>query len=84
MGVPRLGVQLELQLPAYAATTATSDLSPCLQSTSQLTAMPARILNPLREAKDRGSRMEAITSWFPVGFISAAPRWEFQVVVLNW
>ena len=38
MEVPRLGVQSELQLMAYTTAIATSD--PCLQPTSQLTAMP--------------------------------------------
>ena len=36
--VPRLGVQSELQLPAYA--TATPDPSPILRPTPHLTAMP--------------------------------------------
>ena len=50
MGVPRLGIQLELQLPAYTTATATSDLSHVCDlhhSTQQ-----HRIPNPLSEARD--------------------------------
>ena len=51
MEVPRPGVQLELQLLAYATATAIRDLSHVwdLQQSSQ----QRRILNPLREARDR-------------------------------
>ena len=40
MEVPRLGVESELQLPAYATATAMPDLSSRLQPTPQLIAMP--------------------------------------------
>ena len=41
MEVPRLGVESELQLPAYATATATATRSElCLPSTPQLTATP--------------------------------------------
>ena len=40
MAVPRLGIQSDLQLPAYARATATQDLSPRLQPTPQLMANP--------------------------------------------
>ena len=48
--VPRLGAQLELQLPAYTTATATSDPSHLcdLHDSSQ----QCRILNPLNEATD--------------------------------
>ena len=51
MEVPRLGVQSELQLPAYATASATSDLSRnCnLHHSSQQRC----ILKPLSEARDR-------------------------------
>ena len=49
MEVLRLGVQRELQLPAYA--TATPDPNCKLQPTLQLWAM--QILNPLRESRDQ-------------------------------
>ena len=47
---PRLGVQLELQLPAYTTATATAmwDLSHLHRSSQQ-----HPILNPLREAEDQ-------------------------------
>ena len=50
---PRLGVQLELQLPAYATATATQDLSHVcnLHHSSQLTSN--RILNSLSKARDQ-------------------------------
>ena len=49
--VPRLGTDLELQLQAYTAATATQDLSHIcdLYHSSQ----QRRILNPLSEARDR-------------------------------
>ena len=43
---PRLGVELELQLPAYATVTATPDLS-------HICSQPRWILSPLSEARDR-------------------------------
>ena len=58
--VPRLGVELELQLPAYTTATATRDLSHVcdLHHSSQ----QRRILNPLSEARDR-TRNLMDTSW---------------------
>ena len=50
MEVPRLGVQLELLLPAYSRATAMPDPTLYLPSTPQLLA--TRILNPLIEARD--------------------------------
>ena len=38
--VPRLGVEAELQLPAYTTATATTGSQPHLQPTTQLTATP--------------------------------------------
>ena len=51
MDVPRLGVQLELQLPACATTTATPDLSHIhnLHQSSQ----QYQTLNPLSQTMDR-------------------------------
>ena len=50
MEISRLGVQLELQLPAYATATATQDLSRIfhLHHSSQL----RQILNPLIKTRD--------------------------------
>ena len=51
MEVPRLGVELELQLPAYSTATATPDLNHIydLQCSSQ----QCQMLNPLIEARDQ-------------------------------
>ena len=48
---PRLGVELELQLPAYTAATATRDLSRICDL--HHSSRKHRILNPLSEARDR-------------------------------
>ena len=60
MEVPRLGVQLELQPPAYATTTAMPDLSHIydLHHSSQ----QRWIFNPLSEARDRTSNL-IVPSW---------------------
>ena len=65
MEVPGLGVQLELQLPAYTAATATPDPSRVCDL--------HQILNPLSEVRD-----QTTTSWFLVGFISSEPWQECQ------
>ena len=59
MEVPRLGAELELQLPAYPTATATQDLNHVcnLHHSSQ----QSRILNPLSEARDQ-SRILVDTS----------------------
>ena len=49
--VPRLGVESELQLPAYITTTATQD--PSRVYNLQHTSWQYQILNPLNEARDR-------------------------------
>ena len=51
MEVPRLGVELELQLPAYATDTAMPDLS-CICYLHH-SSPQGQILNPLREARDQ-------------------------------
>ena len=48
--VPRLGVKLELQLPAY--TTATTTWDPSHICNLHRSSRQCRILNPLREARD--------------------------------
>ena len=50
MEVSRLGVQLELQLPAYTAATATQDLS-CICNLHHR-SQQHQILNPPSEARD--------------------------------
>ena len=60
MEVSKLGVELELQLPAYATDTATQDLSRiCNQHHS---SRQRRILSPLTEAGDQ-TRNLVVTSW---------------------
>ena len=51
MEVPRLGVELELQLPAYATATAMPDPSHIFDLRHSL--QQHQILNPLIEARDR-------------------------------
>ena len=51
MEVPRLGVELELQLLTYTTATATSDLSPICDLTHR--SWQRQILNPLSEARDQ-------------------------------
>ena len=60
MEIPRLGVQSELKLLAYARATAMPDLSHVcdLHHSSQ----QGRILNPLSEARDQ-TRNPIIPSW---------------------
>ena len=65
MEVPRLGVQSELQLPAYTTATAMWDLS-CVCSLYHSSWQPW-ILKPLSKARD----------WILAGFISAVPQQEF-------
>ena len=73
MGVPRLGVEVELQLPATDPATATQDPNHIcnLHHSSQ----QHWFLNPLRRAR--------ASSWMLVGFISAEPWWELPVSGLN-
>ena len=51
MEVPRLGVESDLQLPAYATATATPDLSRICDP--HHSSRQHQILNPLCEARDR-------------------------------
>jgi len=51
MGVPRLGVESELQLPAYATATATWDLR-CVCDPHH-SSRQCQILNPLSKARDQ-------------------------------
>ena len=69
MEVPRLGVELELQLPTYATATAMPD--PSQVCNLHHSPQQCQTLNPLSKARD-----QILTSWFLVGFVSAAPQWE--------
>ena len=68
MEVPRLGVESELQPPAFATATATPDPS-CVCNLHH-----GWIPDSLNEA-----RIEPASSWILVRFVSAAVRWEFPL-----
>ena len=58
--IPRLGVQLELQLPAYTTATATQD--PCCISDLHHSSQQCQILNLLSEARDQTCNL-MVPSW---------------------
>ena len=64
-GGSRLGVQLELQLPAYATATATRDLSHICNLRYRSVWQPP-VLNPLIEARDQTCVLRD-TSQIPTG-----------------
>ena len=72
MEVPMLGVESELQLPAYTEATATPDPSHVcnLHHSSQQHG----ILNPLSEARDHTCNLMV-----PSGMVSALPQQEFLI-----
>ena len=69
MKFPRLGFELDLQLPANVTATAMPDPSHVcgLHNSSQ----KRQILNPLSEARDQTRIL-----WILVRFVSAVPQWE--------
>ena len=69
MEVPRLGVELELQLLAYSRATATKDLNHVCNL--QHSSWQRQILNPLIEARDR-TRNLMLPSWI----VYTGPRRE--------
>ena len=66
-----LGVESELQLPAYATATATPDLSP--SATYTTAHSNARFLTYWV-----GPGIKPTSSWILVGFVSTEPQQEFQ------
>ena len=73
--VPRLGVESELQLPAYTTATATTGPSRiCNLHCSQ----QRRILDPLSKARDQTRNFIV-----PSRIVSIVPRWELQIVHLS-
>ena len=78
MEVRRLGVQSELQVPAYARATATPD--PSHVCNPHHSSQQCWILNPLRPG------IKPATSWFLFGFVSAVPQQELQtwLVFIIW
>ena len=65
--VPRLGVELELQLQAYATVTAMWNLIHVCDLHHSL--WQYQILNPLSKAG-----MELVSSWILAGFVTAKPQ----------
>ena len=61
MKVPRLGVQSELQLPAYTTATAMPDPSPVYDL--HRSSWQHQIPDPLIEARDRTCNLMVDTSW---------------------
>ena len=76
MEVPRLRVQLELQLPAYTTATATPGPSHIFNLHHSL--QQCRILNLLCKARD-----QTMSSWTVVGFITTEPQQELPEQVLT-
>ena len=68
MEVPRLGVKSKLQLPAYATTTATQDLS--LVCDLCHSSWQYQILNPVTQRPG----IEPSSSWILVRIITAEPQ----------
>ena len=73
MELPRLGVQLELQLPAYATAAALPDLTG--SATYTAAHQQYQILNPLSGARDQ--------TQIPTDnrFVTTEPQWELPVCV---
>ena len=69
MGVPRLGVESQLQLPTY--TTATAMQNPSCICDLHHNSWLCQILNPQSAATDQ-------TRILMDGFITAEPQWELQ------
>ena len=82
MEVPRLGVNLELQLPAY--TTATAMWDPATYAAYTTAQGNAGSLNPLSEARD-GSCILMDTSWIHFRCTTeGTPQFVFMFVSLFW
>ena len=70
MEIPRLGVKLELQLPAYATATA-------MQHPSRVCDLPTAHSNTRSPTHWVRSGIKPALSWILlVGFASAVPQWE--------
>ena len=62
MEVPRLGVQLELQMPAYTTATAIATPDPSCVCNLHHSSGQRQILNPLSKARDQ-TRNLMVPSW---------------------
>ena len=74
MEVPRLEVELKLQLPAYD--TATTMTDPSLVCDLHHSLRQCKMLNPLNKARDW-------TSWFLFRFVSAAPQQALPAILTS-
>ena len=74
MEIPRLGVELELQVPAYTTDTAMQDLSQVCDL--HHSSKQHRVLNPLIEAKDRAHVLMDM-----VRFVTAEPQQELLIAL---
>jgi len=74
MEVPRLGVESELQLPAYTTATAMRGIQ---AASATYTAAHGNSGSPMHLA---GLGIEPATSWILVGFVSTAPQRELPLV----
>ena len=72
MEVPRLGIKLELQLPAFASVIATQDPSLVCDL-----LQPVAILAP--QPTERGQGSNLVPSWILVWFISTEPQRELHM-----
>ena len=75
MKIPRLGVKLEWQLPAYTTATAMPDLH-CVGDLHH-SSWQHQILNALVRLG-----IEPVSSWILVGFVTAEPRPELWNQIL--
>ena len=71
MEIPRLGVELELWLPAYPTASAMPDPR-CVYDLHHSSGQ-CWILDPLIQARDRTT-----SSWILVGLLNIEPGWELQ------
>ena len=78
MEVPRLGIELELQLPAYTTDTDTAMQDPSCICDLHHSSQQRQIFNPLSEA-----RVEPTSSWILVRLITTEPRRELLLKVFN-
>ena len=69
--VPRLGVESELQPPAYTRATATPDLHPASATYTTAHGNAGSVIHWARPG------IELSSSWVLVRFITAEPQWEF-------
>ena len=81
MEVPMLGIQLELQPPAYTTATATPDLSWVCDL--HHCAWQCWILNPLSEARDRTCNL-MVPSWVHFQCTTTGTPKRFKKIIIIW